>query len=69
MCVCVQVYEAVFIRSVEYKHLLAWRHFSRNPAMVDYLGSHPAAGPSLQLLSAPVSTATDGQAAITASAT
>uniref|UniRef100_H3CYI3 IQ motif and ubiquitin domain containing n=1 Tax=Tetraodon nigroviridis TaxID=99883 RepID=H3CYI3_TETNG len=32
-----QVYEAVFIRSVEYKHLVAWRHFSQNPAMVDYL--------------------------------
>ncbi|CAG01073.1 unnamed protein product [Tetraodon nigroviridis] len=58
-----QVYEAVFIRSVEYKHLVAWRHFSQNPAMVDYLRSHPAAGPNNQLLPTSVSTETEQAAA------
>lgn len=69
MRVCVQVYEAAYIRSVEFKHLLAWRHFSRNPAVVGYLGSHPAAGPGAQLPPTPVSTATEEQAGAAASAT
>eukprot|EP00066_Takifugu_rubripes_P016135 XP_011605401.1 PREDICTED: IQ and ubiquitin-like domain-containing protein [Takifugu rubripes] len=64
-----KVYKAVFIRSIEYRHLLAWRHFRQNPALVEYLSSHPAAGLNIQLLSSPVSTTTDEQAAVTSSAT
>lgn len=70
MCVCVsQVYEVAFLHSVEYKHLVAWRHFRQNPAVLEYLSSHPAAGPNIQLLSSPVAMETEEQAGLSTSTT
>lgn len=41
---CVQGYDKAFIRRIQYKHMLAWRHFSQISKMAEFLKSNQDAG-------------------------
>lgn len=44
MCLCLQGYDKSFIRRIQYKHMLAWRHFSQISKMAEFLKSNRDAG-------------------------